>query len=213
MKLPLLTALPFALLVFAASSALPQEMSDAAKPTEEQIAFFEKKIRPVLVKHCYECHSSDADSIKGGLALDTRDASRRGGESGASVVPFDPDGSLLLAAVSYDDVNLEMPPKYRLEPELIADLRTWIGMGAPDPREGAAGAFGRLSVELEGRGAKRLRSGRRARCYRRGGGGGGGGGGRGRRSGGRRREEEESSSPAPAARAAPGGGGGARRRR
>lgn len=87
MKLSLLTALPFALIVFAASSTLSQEMSDAAKPTEEQIAFFEKKIRPVLVKHCYECHSSDADSIKGGLALDTRDASRRGGESGAAVVP------------------------------------------------------------------------------------------------------------------------------
>ena len=139
MKLSLLTALPFALIVFAASSTLSQEMSDAAKPTEEQIAFFEKKIRPVLVKHCYECHSSDADSIKGGLALDTRDASRRGGESGAAVVPFDPDGSLLLTAVSYDDANLEMPPKYRLEPELIADLRTWIGMGAPDPRESAAG--------------------------------------------------------------------------
>ena len=135
----LLTALPFALIVFAASSTLSQEMSESAKPTEEQIAFFEKKIRPVLVKHCYECHSSDADSIKGGLALDTRDASRRGGESGSAVVPFDPDASLLLAAVSYDDANLEMPPKYRLEPALIADLKTWIGMGAPDPRESAAG--------------------------------------------------------------------------
>ena len=135
----LLTALTFALIVFAASSTLSQEMSESAKPTEEQIAFFEKKIRPVLVKHCYECHSSDADSIKGGLALDTSDASRRGGESGSAVVPFDPDASLLLAAVSYDDANLEMPPKYRLEPALIADLKTWIGMGAPDPRESAAG--------------------------------------------------------------------------
>ena len=32
---------------------------------------FEARIRPVLVKHCYECHSVEAGKSKGGLLLDT----------------------------------------------------------------------------------------------------------------------------------------------
>ena len=68
----------------------------ADKPTPEQVAFFEKKIRPVLVDQCYECHSADAEKIKGGLTLDTRDGIRKGGDSGPAVVPGNPDRSLLI---------------------------------------------------------------------------------------------------------------------
>ena len=129
---------PFLLLLigaFVIPYAYSQEMSSTAGPSADQIEFFEKKIRPALVKHCYECHSKEGDKIKGGLLLDTREASRLGGDSGPAVVPFDVKESLLFAAISYGDSSLEMPPKYKLEDSIIADFKTWLEMGAPDPRE------------------------------------------------------------------------------
>jgi hypothetical protein len=121
--------------IFAASFAPAQEMIATAKPTDEQFAFFEKKIRPTLLKHCHECHSSEGGKIKGGLLLDTREASRNGGDSGPAVVPFELAESLLYTAITYEDSSLQMPPKHRLEAEVVADFKTWIEMGAPDPRE------------------------------------------------------------------------------
>src|SRR5688572_19528966 len=67
----------------------------AAEPAAEDADFFEKKIRPVLIEHCYECHSAQSEKLKGKLLLDNRDASRKGGESGPAVVPGNPDASLL----------------------------------------------------------------------------------------------------------------------
>ncbi|MEO8497114.1 MAG: DUF1549 domain-containing protein, partial [Planctomycetota bacterium] len=97
--------------------------------------FFEKKIRPVLVERCYKCHSKQGESVKGGLLLDSRDASRRGGESGAAVVPGDADESLLLSALRYE--SFEMPPDGKLPATVIADFETWIKTGAHDPRDAA----------------------------------------------------------------------------
>jgi hypothetical protein len=99
--------------------------------------FFEAKIRPVLVEQCYKCHSSDAQKngkLKGGLLLDTREATRMGGESGPAVVPNDAKKSLLLSALRHQD--FEMPPKGKLPSNVIADFQKWIEMGAPDPRDG-----------------------------------------------------------------------------
>jgi mono/diheme cytochrome c family protein len=107
----------------------------AAAPTAEQLEFFENKIRPVLAEHCYSCHSAKAEKVKGGLLLDTQAATLKGGDTGPAVVPGDPDKSLLIRAVRYADENLKMPPKdKKLAPEQIADLETWVKMGAPDPR-------------------------------------------------------------------------------
>lgn len=99
------------------------------------LVHFEKKIRPVLVAQCYSCHAADSKEIKGGLALDTRDGTRRGGESGPAVVPGDLSASLLIAAIRHED-GLEMPPKSKLTDEQIADFVKWIEAGAVDPREG-----------------------------------------------------------------------------
>ena len=97
--------------------------------------FFEKKVRPVLVESCYKCHSATSEKIKGGLTLDTRDAVLKGGDTGPSLVPGDPDKSLLIKAIRYTDENLQMPPKdKKLSAEQIADLEAWVKMGAPDPR-------------------------------------------------------------------------------
>jgi len=99
---------------------------------EEQIRFFEKKIRPVLVKQCYECHSASAKELKSDLRLDTRAGIRKGGESGAAVVPGNPDDSLLIQVLRYD--GLEMPPDKPLPKTVIADFVAWVKQGAVDPR-------------------------------------------------------------------------------
>jgi hypothetical protein len=101
------------------------------------IDFFEKKIRPVLVEHCYSCHTSvDGKKPKGDLTLDTRAAILKGGETGPALVPGKPAESLLIKAVRYADPDFRMPPKGKLPAEAIADLEKWIAMGAPDPRTG-----------------------------------------------------------------------------
>lgn len=107
--------------------------------TAEDAAFFESKIRPVLVKHCYECHSTEAGKAKGGLKVDTREAIRTGGDSGPAVVPGDVKGSLILAAIGQVDPDLAMPPKGpALSKTVVDDFSRWIREGAIDPRDVAS---------------------------------------------------------------------------
>lgn len=110
--------------------------------TPEQSAFFEKKIRPVLVEKCYKCHSAESAKPKGGLRLDTREYARRGGDSGPAVVPGNLDDSLLIEAIRYSNADTAMPPQKnggKLSDAVIADFETWVKMGAPDPRETLSG--------------------------------------------------------------------------
>ncbi|MDG1895615.1 MAG: PSD1 and planctomycete cytochrome C domain-containing protein [Fuerstiella sp.] len=99
----------------------------------EDVEFFEAKIRPVLIRHCYECHSADAEKLQGGLQLDFADSTRAGGDSGAAVVPKNLTDSLLLSALKHE--SFEMPPDRRLSDSVIADFEHWISNGAVDPRE------------------------------------------------------------------------------
>jgi len=94
--------------------------------------FFEAKIRPVLIRECYECHAADAKQIHGGLLLDHQAGLLKGGDSGAAVVPGKADESLLIGALRHE--AFDMPPKGRLDDAVIADFVRWIEMGAPDPR-------------------------------------------------------------------------------
>jgi len=110
----------------------------AAELTAQQTQFFENKIRPVLSEKCYKCHSVNSEKVKGGLLLDSRESSLKGGETGPAVVPGDLEKSLLIKAVRYTDPDLQMPPKKQLSDEQIADLEAWIKMGAPDPRVATA---------------------------------------------------------------------------
>ena len=111
----------------------------AADLTPDQLNFFENKIRPVLADSCYKCHSTLAEKVKGGLLLDSREALLKGGDSGTVIVPGNPDASLLIKAVRYTDPDLQMPKDKKLPDDQIADLETWVKMGAPDPRELAKG--------------------------------------------------------------------------
>lgn len=105
-----------------------------SKPTDEQLAFFESRIRPLLVDQCYGCHSKEADEPGGNLLLDSRPGIVKGGYTEPPINPGDPDSSLLMRAVSHKDADLKMPPDSKLTDDQISDLATWIRMKAPDPR-------------------------------------------------------------------------------
>jgi hypothetical protein len=116
--------------------------------SEEDLAFFEKRIRPLLVNRCYECHSAESGSLEGELLVDSRATLRNGGASGPAVVPGDLDRSLLIEAVRYENDALQMPPEAKLSELEIADLERWVEIGAPDPRSSATRYIGKpIDVE------------------------------------------------------------------
>ena len=124
----------YAVLLLRVLLALPLQ---SAEPSSEDLQFFETKIRPVLVSKCYSCHSPKAEKIKGEFLLDTRAGIRKGGTSGRdAVIPGDIEGSQLIEAIRYQNEKLQMPPEDRLADSVIADFEKWVGMGAPDPRDG-----------------------------------------------------------------------------
>ena len=98
----------------------------------DKVEFFEKRIRPVLIEHCYSCHSQEAETVQGGLYLDSKKGWQQGGDSGPALSPGHADDSLLIQAMAYED--MEMPPKGRLGDEILNDFRKWINDGAVDPR-------------------------------------------------------------------------------
>ncbi len=127
--------------------AVAGEMARAADE-HSGIEFFEKRIRPALAEHCYECHAAGAKGLKGGLLLDRRDGWKRGGDSGPAVIPGKPADSLLIKALKHED-GMEMPPKGKLPDEVIADFEKWILEGAPDPRTAPVKAIARREIDIE----------------------------------------------------------------
>ncbi|MCE9605519.1 MAG: hypothetical protein K8U03_11550 [Planctomycetia bacterium] len=123
--MPRISALLLFVVVGTASSAEPNDQTD--------LEFFESRIRPIFVEHCYKCHSGQAQRIEGGLRVDSRTALLNGGDSGAVVVPGRPDESLLITAVSYSADASNMPPAGKLNDRSIADLRNWVKRGARMP--------------------------------------------------------------------------------
>ncbi|HVJ80758.1 MAG TPA: DUF1549 domain-containing protein, partial [Planctomycetia bacterium] len=131
------------LLLFLA--ALAQSPADSA--------FFEQKIRPVLVKHCYSCHAAGGAQAKagpkGGLLLDSREGLLKGGDSGPALAPGKPEESLIYQAIRHD--GLQMPPTERLPEAVAADFEKWIRSGAFDPRtaKSAAGPEGKPEKKID----------------------------------------------------------------
>jgi hypothetical protein len=120
------------LCLLAASSLV----SAADEPSKEGLEFFEKNVRPIFAEHCYECHSIEKGSSKGGLILDSRDGMLKGGDQGPAVVPGNTVKSLLLQAVHYGDPEIAMPPKKKggkIADAKIEVLEKWVKMGAPAP--------------------------------------------------------------------------------
>ncbi|WP_417739576.1 PSD1 and planctomycete cytochrome C domain-containing protein [Rosistilla oblonga] len=126
-----LPSIPFLLLLLCVLAG-PANGTDTDR---QAIKFFETSIRPLLAKHCYDCHG-DAEQ-EGGLRLDHISFIETGGDSGPALVASEPDESLLIEAIRYDS-GLEMPPDEKLADEEIELLERWVAMGAPWPKEAAA---------------------------------------------------------------------------
>lgn len=117
------------------SAAPPASVAQAEEKVDDVgKKLFREKILPALKDHCFECHSAKSDDLKGNLRLDTREGLRKGGDNGPAVAPGDPDKSFLLRAMSYREDDYKMPPRGKLDDELLADFQRWVKLGAPDDR-------------------------------------------------------------------------------
>ena len=137
-------------------------VSSASAQTQSSVGvkFFEAKIRPVLLEHCYECHSASSGKSRGGLKVDSRDALLRGGDTGPAIVSESLATSLLYQSLLHrEDADYQMPPKGRLPDSVIDDFRQWILMGAPDPRVTRINPDVSTAIDIE--------KGREFRAYRR----------------------------------------------
>ena len=116
-------------------TVLPLLLSLGLSPTvlASDVTFFETRIRPVLARSCFKCHSTKSRKPKGELLLDSRDSVLKGGETGPAVVPGNLEVSLLVRAVRYEDEDLQMPPSGKLPDEVVADFERWVRDGAPFP--------------------------------------------------------------------------------
>jgi uncharacterized protein DUF1549/uncharacterized protein DUF1553/cytochrome c len=112
-------------------SILVLAAAGVAKDASEGVRFFESRVRPVLARRCYNCHSGQAAKVQAGLRLDSRAGWLRGGASGPAVVPGDPEKSLLIQAVRYTHPSLRMPPAAKLPDAEIIALVQWVKAGAP----------------------------------------------------------------------------------
>ena len=123
---------------------------EAEPLSAEQIEFFESKVRPLLAKNCYQCHSAKAKPLFAGLRLDSRAGVLKGGNAGPVIIAGDPEHSRLIQAVQGE--TLQMPPTGKLKDNDIAALVKWVEMGAPWPEDEAPAAAAQASVfDLEAR--------------------------------------------------------------
>ncbi|MDX1963211.1 MAG: PSD1 and planctomycete cytochrome C domain-containing protein [Pirellulales bacterium] len=118
------------------SPASPAPQPEAPRFTEAQLEFFETSVRPLLIKHCGECHSHKLAEPEAGLVVDSRAGLLKGGDTGPAIVPGDPAKSLLIDVINYGEIY-QMPPKNKLPAEEIAILTKWIADGAAWPEESA----------------------------------------------------------------------------
>jgi len=128
----MLASILFVATILPLADGAAQGDESAASESTSPKDFFETKIRPVLVKHCYQCHAIDSDEVGGSLLIDHRAGMLTGGLSGPAMVPGQPDSSLIIQALRYE--GIEMPPDDPLPNEVIDDFVKWIQQGAEDPR-------------------------------------------------------------------------------
>lgn len=140
-----------------ACSALPRNCPAAdPAPAAADVEFFEKKIRPLLVNRCFECHSDQGKGVKGGLHLDSRSGILTGGDSGPALVPEKPVESLLVEAINYGQESAQMPPRGKLPQSEIDLLTDWVRRGAPYPESDAKTAGIKLRKGIDYEAGKRF---------------------------------------------------------
>ena len=125
--------------VWVAMLVLPAQ--DSADDRERRgLELFERRVRPALIDNCYECHSAGSKKVKGEFLVDSRDALLKGGSSGPSLVPGEPDKSLLILAIRWAAEDVKMPPKKPMPVEDVRAVEEWVRLGAPHPKALAADA-------------------------------------------------------------------------
>ena len=140
--------IPLSLVLIAASATTVQAGETTRSDPSAAVEFFEKKVRPLLVDNCYNCHSASTNA-KGGLRVDDRNGLILGGSGGPAVVPGEPDASLLIQAIRHAEDAPKMPPKKRLTDEQIADLARWIRDGAAWPEVAVPVSLGKPDAKFE----------------------------------------------------------------
>jgi|GEM_PF-2567592 Planctomycete cytochrome C. len=98
----------------------------ASVRADEAATQFEKSVRPLFERKCFECHSSKAEELKGKLKLETAELVLKGGATGPAVIPGDVENSFLLRAIRYQEDDFQMPPSGRLPDEDIALVEKWV---------------------------------------------------------------------------------------
>ena len=132
------------------AGAIARAESPEPEFSAAEIEHFERHVRPLLHKHCYECHSGEAKTLHGSLRVDGRQHLLRGGDTGPAVIAGKPAASLLISAIQYDG-DIQMPPEGKLSEQQIAVLVEWVSRGAPFPG-GEAQQDGPRKVDIaEGR--------------------------------------------------------------
>jgi hypothetical protein len=128
-----ISRLHFRLLLASLIAISPLRATAGAEPTHgrNQDLFFEARIRPLLIDNCLKCHGEEKQ--KGGLRLDSQAAILKGGKKGLILTPGQPENSRIIAAVTYKDADLQMPPDDQLSDEQVRVLNEWVAMGAPWP--------------------------------------------------------------------------------
>lgn len=99
-------------------------------------AFFESRVRPLLVAKCQGCHGGKI--AEAGLRLDSRPALLAGGQAGPVAIAGDVAHSRLIAAVRRTG-DLEMPPDDPLSPDEVRVLEEWVAAGMPWTGPGSGG--------------------------------------------------------------------------
>lgn len=124
---------------------------DSSISIQDAERLFAGKVLPLLKNRCFACHGESPDGdLKGDLDLTSRKAMLKGGESGdPSLIPENPDESLIYQAIRWD--GYEMPPKEndRLSKTEIAYFKSWISAGAPWPEAKRLDALQKESWEAE----------------------------------------------------------------
>lgn len=138
-------AVGLAICLAAVTSGNEQEV---AGTSAGDIEFFEKRVRPILVARCYECHASTSQKLRGGLFVDSREGLMQGGDTGPAVAPGKPDQSLFVEAIGYNSQQIEMPPAGKLPPSEIAVLVEWVRRGIPFPAKSTRAPI-RRGVDLD----------------------------------------------------------------
>lgn len=130
--------------------AIPSTAAIAAAPefSAAEIEHFEKQIRPLLHRHCYECHSGESKTLHASLRVDRRESLAAGGDSGPALLPGKPEESLLIQVLRYDG-DIQMPPQGKLSKAEIRLLTEWVRDGAPFPASAADAGSGPRQVDIE----------------------------------------------------------------